>query len=284
MSESRGLQINWLAASGSALGAVTSAVLLSTLGAAGTLIGAALGSLIITVGGNFYSYSLERAKSGIEKTAEKVKTSAQAKKTASQQPYEPITASSDRNDGDVTSRVEAVDSTEDEQVDDESKPKEKGSWKQTLRGMSWKRVGLLAAGLFALTMAIILVFELSTGRPVSSYTGGTSSETTGTTFSSLTNRGGGNDTDEDSGTGTPDQEHSEGDQVEQDNNNYPQYNEEDQDVEQDQQQYESPEMQDDPAPAPEQEEAPQEEPVPQEPQQEEQPAPQQEEAPVAPVE
>lgn len=276
MSESKGLQINWLAASGSALGAVTSAVLLSTLGAAGTLIGAALGSLIITVGGSVYSYSLERAKSGLEKTAEKVKTSTQVKRSASQKTHEPITASSDRQDINVTSRVDAVKGRDAEAGD---KPKEKGSWKQTLRGMSWKRVGLLAAGLFALTMAIILVFEFSTGRPVSSYTGGTSSDTTGTTFSSLTNRGGDRDSDENPGTGTPGQEESEYGPVEQDNDPSQPYEEEDQNIDQDQPQDESPEIQDEPAPAPE------EQPVPEEPQQqEEQPAPQQEEAPVAPAE
>lgn len=275
MSESKGLQINWLAASGSALGAVTSAVLLSTLGAAGTLIGAALGSLIITVGGSVYSYSLERAKSGLEKTAEKVKTSTQLKRSASQQHHEPITASSDRQDMDVTSRVEAVKGIDDEA---DNKPKVKGSWKQALRGMSWRRVGLLAAGLFALTMAIILVFEFSTGRPVSSYTGGTSSDTTGTTFSSLTNRGGDRDSDEAPGTGTPGQDDSEHGPVE-DENNY-QQDQDDQDVAPDQQQYESPETQDDPVPAPEEQPVPEEEPQ----QQEEQPAPQQEEAPVAPAE
>ncbi len=43
------LQINWVNSAGGALGAVSSAVLLSSLGAAGTLVGAALGSLCITV-------------------------------------------------------------------------------------------------------------------------------------------------------------------------------------------------------------------------------------------
>lgn len=277
MSESKGLQINWLAASGSALGAVTSAVLLSTLGAAGTLIGAALGSLIITVGGSVYSYSLERAKSGLEKTAEKVKTSTQVKRSASQKQHEPITASSDRQDAGVTSRVEAVKGIDNES-DDKPESKEKGSWKQALRGMSWKRVGLLAAGLFALTMAIILVFEFSTGRPVSSYTGGTSSDTTGTTFSSLTNRSGDRDSNEDPGTGTPGQEDLEHGPVDEENND--QQGQDGQGIEPDQQQEESPEMQDDPAPAPEEQPVPEQEPQ----QQEEQPAPQQEEAPVAPAE
>src|SRR5699024_10969069 len=191
MSESKGLQINWLGASGSALGAVTSAVLLSTLGAAGTLIGAALGSLIITVGGAVYSYSLERAKTGLEKTAEKVKHVGRGNKTVGKN-NAPISATSDRQN-----------------VDDPTEPAqtqaagEKPAWQETLRNLPWKRIGLLAGGLFLLTMAIILVFELSTGRPVSSYTGGSSSDTTGTTFSGLTDRGGDTQNEEGPDVQTP---------------------------------------------------------------------------------
>src|SRR5699024_6143065 len=95
MSESKGVQINWLGASGSALGAVTSAVLLSTLGAAGTPLGAALASLSITVEGVVYTYFLDRAKSGIEKTAEMIKYSRRSNKTASEN-IAPISATSYR--------------------------------------------------------------------------------------------------------------------------------------------------------------------------------------------
>lgn len=284
MAKIKGPQINWLAASGSALGAVTSAVLLSTLGAAGTLIGAALGSLIITVGGGFYSYSLEKAKSGLEKTANKVKTTAQEKayekKSAARKSHEPITARSDRHDNDVTAQVESVGTDAEESSHVGSTPKEKGSWKQTLRDMPWKRLSLLAAGLFVVTMVIILVFELSTGRPVSSYTGGTSSDTTGTTFSGLTNRGGGSD-DEGPATYSPDNDTPERTPAEEDS--YQQDNQGDQDVEQDQPQREAPETQDGSDQVPEDQPEPQNQPKPYEPEQQEQ-APQQQEVPEAPAE
>lgn len=256
MSESKGLQINWLGASGSALGAVTSAVLLSTLGAAGTLIGAALGSLIITVGGSVYAYSLQRAKSGLEKTAGRVKESTQRiGKSDGQAAQEPISATSDRRMADQSRSAEA-----DDVENVTSTPEEKPSWRQTLRTMPWKRIAALAGGLFVLTMVIVLVFELSTGRPVSSFTGGTSRDSTGTTFSGLTNRG----TEDSPGTQTPEEQQPAPDQ--------------DQDVEQEQPQNESPEFQDDPAPeeVPVTPEAPQPQP--------EEPAPQQEEAPEAPAE
>lgn len=256
MSESKGLQINWLGASGSALGAVTSAVLLSTLGAAGTLIGAALGSLIITVGGSVYAYSLQRAKTGLEKTAGKVKESTQRiGKSDGRAAQEPISATSDRNMTDQTLSTEA---NQPENVT--STRGEKPSWQQTLRAMPWKRIVALAGGLFVLTMVIVLVFELSTGRPVSSFTGGTSRDSTGTTFSGLTNRG----SEHSPGTQTPDEQQPAPDQ--------------DQDVEQEQPQDEVPEFQDDSVP----EEVPVTPEVPQP--QPEEPAPQQDEAPEAPAE
>src|SRR5699024_8004214 len=256
MSDSKGLQINWLGASGSALGAVTSAVLLSTLGAAGTLIGAALGSLIITVGGSVYAYSLQRAKSGLEKTAGRVKESTQRiGKSDGRAAQEPISATSDRRMADHSRSAEA-----DDVENVTSTPEEKPSWQQTLRSMPWKRIAALAGGLFVLTMVIVFVFELSTGRPVSSFTGGTSRDSTGTTFSGLTNRG----TEDSPGTQTPEEQQPAPDQ--------------DQDVEQEQPQKESPEFQDDPAPeeVPVTAEAPQPQP--------EEPAPQLEDAPEAPAE
>ena len=51
--------INWFQVAGSALAAVSSAVLLSTVGVAGTIIGAAIGSVVVTAGGSIYGHYLE---------------------------------------------------------------------------------------------------------------------------------------------------------------------------------------------------------------------------------
>ena len=40
-----------------------------------------------------------------------------------------------------------------------------------LAALPWKRIGLVSAGVFVAAMLMILVFELVTGRAVSSYTG-----------------------------------------------------------------------------------------------------------------
>ena len=172
MSEAKGPEINWLAAAGSALGSVTSAVLLSTLGASGTIIGAGLGTLVITVGGTVYGHYLQRAKTNIEKTADKVKRNHLDNKNQRRQPdMTPVTAQKDPG--------QATDAT---RTTNSMRP----SVKHLLRDISWKRVAWLAAGLFALTMVIIFVFELTTGRPVSSLTGGTSPDSTGTSLTGVT--------------------------------------------------------------------------------------------------
>jgi hypothetical protein len=62
VSERSGPDINWVQALAGALAAVSSAVLLSTVGVAGTIIGAAAGSVIATVGSAVYSHYLELSK------------------------------------------------------------------------------------------------------------------------------------------------------------------------------------------------------------------------------
>ncbi|MEO7586636.1 MAG: hypothetical protein ABIS84_01260 [Arachnia sp.] len=173
MSKSKTFEINWFAAAGSALGAVSSAVLLSTFGVAGTLIGAALGSLVITVGGSIYTQSLQKTKAHVD-TRRGMRRSTR-------------TEAANAGDGPVpTSGATAVLTPE--------TPRKSPS--ETLRGLPWKHIIFLAVGLFVATMAIILAFELSTGRPVSSFTGGSSETRTGTSVSGLT-ASGGNSSDSD---------------------------------------------------------------------------------------
>jgi len=178
MAKEPGLQVNWVGAVGSGLGSVTSAVLLSTTGAAGTWIGAGIGTFIITVGGAIYAYYLQRAKTGIEKTADKLKTGVQSKRpqktttiTAERDPNEPARSQSTSTDVDTGSHAAG-------QLD-------KPTFKEALKNIRWKRVAVLGAALFAITMAIIFIFELATGRPVSSYTGGTSPDSTGTSITGV---------------------------------------------------------------------------------------------------
>ena len=182
MAKEAGPQINWVGAAGSGLGSVTSAVLLSTTGAAGTWIGAGIGTFIITVGGAIYAYYLHRAKTGIEKTADKVKQVGSPAKKKVQQDTTSITAQRDPNQpATADAAAESAEHTGSESIEHKAKP----TFTEALQNIRWKRVAGLAAGLFALTMAIIFIFELATGRPVSSYTGGSSPDSTGTSITGV---------------------------------------------------------------------------------------------------
>ncbi len=165
MSKSQPFQINWFGAAGSALGAVSAAVLLSTLGAAGTLFGAAIGSLTITVGGSIYTQSLQ-------KTTARVNSRLGPEPPASPDPV-------------AEERGSSAGSTSSAQPPKNATEPPKNAEEKTSKGLPWKRIFGLSVGLFVVAMAIIVAFELSTGRPVSSFTGGTSDSDTGTTFSEL---------------------------------------------------------------------------------------------------
>jgi hypothetical protein len=174
-------KIDWLKTAAGALAAVTTAVLLSTLGAAGTLIGAALGSVVVTVSGQLYAQGLARSK----------RTMAKAQETALQRVG--IAQAEVRRAGrrqDQTGAVEAHLAAADDQLDearaDLEVPEHEGvgpttSARDRLLLLPWKKIGLTAAGLFLVALAVIASFEAVTGRSVSSYTGG-SDKDSGSTF------------------------------------------------------------------------------------------------------
>jgi cytoskeletal protein RodZ len=56
------------------------------------------------------------------------------------------------------------------------------AWRAVLAGLPWKRLAVIAVGLFVVAMATILAFELVTGRAVSTYTGGSDKDGPRTSF------------------------------------------------------------------------------------------------------
>jgi hypothetical protein len=152
--------INWFQVCGSALAAVSSAVLLSTVGVAGTIIGAAIGSVVVTAGGSIYSHYLEvsrhRVAAAQSVARARMKRSRTARMDAQQQ---------ERADNELHQAEEQLADAEDET--------EKLSWREVLAGLRWRRIAAGAAAIFVLAMVIIVTFEMVTGRAVSTYTGGT---------------------------------------------------------------------------------------------------------------
>ncbi|HVK27118.1 MAG TPA: hypothetical protein VM575_02170 [Nocardioides sp.] len=145
-SERRGTGIDWPATFAGAGAAVTVALLLSTLGAAGTLIGAALGSVVATVSTALY-------KQGIESSRRRV-----AEVQAAALEREAAKAHRHSESRDVSTGEIPV------------PPAPAGNrW----AALPWKRLAALAAVVFLIAVVVISAIELLAGESVSSITGGT---------------------------------------------------------------------------------------------------------------
>lgn len=165
------VEINWVQVSASALAAVSSAVLLSTVGVAGTIIGAAVGSVFATAGSAIYSHYLRASRSRV--------ASAQAvaleRLTHARSGASGVWADGRRADASgrtVTLRQQQADEELDEAEGALDLAAPVPSWREVLAGLRWKRVAAVAGGIFVVAMLVIVSFELATGRAVSTYTGG----------------------------------------------------------------------------------------------------------------
>jgi hypothetical protein len=197
------LEIDWVKTIAGALAAVSSAVLLSTLGAAGTLIGAALGSVIVTVGGALYSQGLATSRQQLARAQSAARLHVGIAQAELRRAH--------RENGDtatVDSHVVEAEERLDEAQEDldalDDQPAGPG-WRERVRVLPWKRISLVAAGLFAAAIVAITAFELATGDSVSEITGGTSEGDGGTTISHI-GGGGADEKAEDDGTPTDEQE------------------------------------------------------------------------------
>lgn len=198
-----GLDIDWVRTIAGALAAITTAVLLSTLGAAGTLIGAALGSVAATVATAVYSQGLARSKARLAAAQERALHKVD-------QAQSEVRRAARRGDASRLPRAErklaeAADELGQADLDDgaagSADDASAGSpaWRERLADLPWKRIALVAAGLFVLVVVVISIFEALTGRTVSSYTGG-SDRDGGTTITRITG-GGSSSSDDGSGGG-----------------------------------------------------------------------------------
>jgi hypothetical protein len=167
------LEIDWLKTVGGALAAVSSAVLLSTLGAAGTIIGAALGSVVVTVGGALYSQGLVRSRQRLAQAQ-----TAALRKVGVAQAEVRRAGRNQRGSRTADAHLAHAQSTLDEAKEDldalSGEPGGPGGpgWRDRLGALPWRRISLVAAGLFAAAVVAITAFELAVGESVSSITGG----------------------------------------------------------------------------------------------------------------
>ncbi len=185
------VQIDWIRAVAGVLAAVASAVLLSTLGAAGTIIGAAIGSLVVTVASAWFTKGLSTSRRTLAKrqkgAAEKVGI-AQAEVLRAARADD--TAAQDSHLDHADERLAEAR----EELDEAIVATSPGGWRERLSRLPWKHIGLTTLALFVVTLVVITAFELVAGQSVSSITGGSGSG--GTTIGHVGGRDSGRDDDQ----------------------------------------------------------------------------------------
>jgi hypothetical protein len=170
----KGLQLSATQVAAGALASVSSAVVASFFGLAGTLIGAALASVISTVSAALYSSSLR-------KTNEKLRT-ARSQLTGRQAPVVETTAAAAAP---ATPATQVLPAHLDPRRAPARRPRPR-----------WTRVAVYAAAVFAIAMGVITGIELIGQKPVSALVGGTQTSQE-TTLGAITNASSSSDVQQD---------------------------------------------------------------------------------------
>ena len=147
----RPLGLSTAQVAGSALAAMSGAVVASWAGTTGTIIGAAVASVIATIGAATYTWSLRRTSDAVRRTAAQVRQTAlignSLPRTVAQGPL--------RDDAEPTDRTSVLPAAD--------------------RGrrwdLPWGKVLVASAAVMVTALAGITAIEALTGRPVSSYAG-----------------------------------------------------------------------------------------------------------------
>lgn len=181
-------KIDWPSVFAGAGAAVTVAVLLSTLGAAGTLVGAALGSVVATVSTALYKQGIQssrRKMAEVQATAlQRVGQAQQEVRRAAAHAESPTVASNlARADAHLENASSELTDNAEEPAPvpaplsvDPAPPAAHAAPTGGLMALPWRRVALLAGAVFVVAMLAISGFEVIAGKSVSSLTGGTSTD------------------------------------------------------------------------------------------------------------
>ena len=165
--DERTLGLSAAQVAGSALAAVSGAILASTAGVTGTVIGAAVASVVATVGAAIYTWSLRRTTVAVRKTAAQVRQAALVSgplpRTVVQGPLRTIKERA------AAKSAERESDTRDPDDPDSDPDSDEDSWR---RAIPWGKVLLASLAITVLALAGITVVEAVTGKPISSVTGG----------------------------------------------------------------------------------------------------------------
>jgi len=176
------IEIDWTRAIAGSMAAVASAVLLSTLGAAGTILGAAIGSLVVTIASAMFAQGLstrqrKRRQARRQKAVASKVGSAQAEVRRATRVDDPAARDSrlEHANERLADAREELEEEKAEELEEASEVTSPLSWRERFTRLRWKRVVLTALTLFVVSLLLITAFELLAGRSVSSLTGGSDS-------------------------------------------------------------------------------------------------------------
>jgi hypothetical protein len=164
-SSRRGPDISAAQVAGSALAAVSAAVVASFLGLGGTLVGAALGSVVASIGGALYSHSFRQA--GYKLGETKVLAVVTTRRADAADPG-PADVPVIEDDAEHPPYAETAPVDEPEAAGPLPAP---GG--RVPRRLSWQAALALTVVAFVVAIAVIEVVELVIGRPISGGSGGT---------------------------------------------------------------------------------------------------------------
>jgi hypothetical protein len=176
----QGAQLSATQVAAGALAAVSSAVVASFFGLAGTLIGAALASVISTVSAALYSNSLQKTNEKLRRARGQLTGRQTAVAEAGPAPAAPAAPA-----------TKVLPAHLDPRRAPDRRPRPR-----------WTRVAVYAAAVFALAMGIVTGIELIGQRPVSALVGGTETSTA-TTIGAITNASSSSDEEESGDPATP---------------------------------------------------------------------------------
>lgn len=155
MSRGRGLlsEISWFQVAASVLAAVTAAFIASRLGVAGTLVGAALGSFVVTISSAFYGRTLHHGRTLLIQTERGT------------------TIERHVDEGEVQSALD--------EAEDVDSPAQSARFVDEDRRLHWKTILVTTAIVLALALAAISAYELVSGRTLDGSGGTTIGDTFG---------------------------------------------------------------------------------------------------------
>lgn len=176
----------------SALAAMTTTALLSTLGVAGTIAGAAISSVITVLANFVYSTSLQRTadkvtsvtaahrarlrqtRTGSHHVDPEARTDQLVDGTAAQDPAEPATiATAEPSDGTTTTQATAVEPGDidpataadaDGAADTSALSRARAALRSVVDRVGWRKIVAAIAAVFLLILAVVTVVELAAGR------------------------------------------------------------------------------------------------------------------------